>query len=133
MKTGRKNKIIKLTHVYHRGINAVALIFSYDCELIEIAKKKLKAKWSNTRRFWYIEERPNAVDDVLKAYRNIAWIDYTGLKGIILRQQVLNDIGVNVLKSYIDELKRRNYSENTIKTYVNLFEKFVRRFNNKPL
>ncbi|MGB4291536.1 MAG: hypothetical protein WBJ37_01470 [Bacteroidales bacterium] len=101
--------------------------------MIEIAKKKLKAKWSNTRRFWYIEERPNAVDDVLKAYRNIAWIDYTGLKGIILRQQVLNDIGVNVLKSYIDELKRRNYSENTIKTYVNLFEKFVRRFNNKPL
>lgn len=99
---------IKTIHIEDQIFYGLAL--PYDQGLITKAKS-LKGRWNPKLRLWLFPESSRTLE-TLKA-------------NFILSEQASKPSGAKVPKEYMDQLERRRYSENTIQTYVSLFEKFL--------
>ena len=59
-----KNVIVE--RVIHDSESRVALRFPFDTELIALVKELPEARWSSTKRYWHIPDKP----DMVKESRN---------------------------------------------------------------
>jgi len=73
-------KIIVAQRVVHGGIDRVSLRFLYDADLIKITRRLAGSKWSRQLKCWYVDDRPDIIALLLKAFYGKAYVDYTALK-----------------------------------------------------
>lgn len=119
----------------HRGEIQFLLKFNYNESLISIAKQILKAKWSKSNSAWYLPNTPANLRAIYAAYKYKADINTPFLnnkKGPIKDNELIT-AKQNIPDAYIKLLKRRRYSENTIKVYSSFFQDFLDFLKIKPL
>jgi site-specific recombinase XerD len=123
---------IRLYEKMHRNKNCIFLQFDYNEELIQIAKERLFAQWSQRKKAWYLKNNPDRLRQILLAFENRADVDTSSLplhRKLIKKVPKIpqRDHSPKKMKApvvYVEFLKRRRYSANTIKTYVSFIEQF---------
>lgn len=106
---------MKLENIFKDGIAYFGLALPYDAELITKAKK-LQGKWNPELKIWLFKSNPETKKSLATNFE--LNIPPSGAKSTH-----------SVPQAYIDLLERRRYSQNTIHTYVSLFEQFLRYFD----
>ena len=99
-------------YTYQPGVynnkEIIWILFEYNTALIAQLKQNLKARWSRTNKKWYVADT---------AFHR----ELFGLEAKYFSQSSLAEIAtVNqyALQKFIEQLKLRTYSPNTIKTYT---------------
>ena len=116
----------------HRNKDYLFLRFPYNDNLIHTAKKTLSAKWSRRERAWYLDNSPTNLKQIFIAFKGKAIIDNSslGLQVKTKYRTVNKTFKIHSTKKkkapieFVEFLKRRRYSSNTIKTYVFFVEQF---------
>jgi hypothetical protein len=73
-----KNVIVE--RVIHDGESRVALRFPYGTELIALVKELHDARWSSTKRYWHIPDKPDMVKELFRLLKGKAFLNYSLLK-----------------------------------------------------
>ncbi|MGB0403925.1 MAG: tyrosine-type recombinase/integrase [Salibacteraceae bacterium] len=129
-------KTIRLTKDQHHSQEILKLEFEYNKLLIEKVKA-LGCKWSQTKKCWYLPFEQEVYKKVIGVFKDVAWVDASALfngqkpeekKGVTVAKKKEKPPSVSKIvlpEEYIDKLKRKRYSESTIKTYCSLFKHFM--------
>lgn len=107
----------------HRGKNVIWLKFEYNQNLINILKSQTPAKWSQTKRTWYLVDNKH----------NRALCQ---LKSKIVGKAVIEKISpVNQeeFTKFQNEIQLKGYSENTLRTYSLEFAQLLYLLKNNPV
>jgi integrase/recombinase XerD len=130
-------KTIVVKRALHKGTTRLFIVFDYDVELISLIKQIEGAKWSQTRKGWHLEDKEGALQELLKVFKGIAWVDYSRLKDKLpekssYKEAIPEDIqqGLQQLKIW---MKHKRYSESTIKTYLDAAKSFLMFVHPKPI
>lgn len=142
-------RTITVEKFFHREHPCLALKFDYDSDLIKICKQIL-ARWSQTQQCWYIPEKDVDLAKVFDAFRGKAWVDASALYGgktPVQKESAAQQDQPNPRKKtkrsyrltkpvpaeYLEKLKRKRYSINTIKTYTGCFRDFINYFGDHDI
>ncbi len=135
----QKQKII-LTNNIHQNNPVVSLVFEKDTTLISRVKTLPGARWSQSRRFWYIPKEQFNLSMVFDALQPVAYLDYSALKDYGNNQKNRNvDQAVNpkqevvIPAEYENLLDQKRYAENTKSVYLSYFADFIRNFRGRDL
>lgn len=132
-----KQNII-LSNDFHRGKAVITLRFDYNLKIINRVKS-LEARWSASKKCWYLFKHDFYLPVVLDTLESVADIDYSALKindntkQFSQKLKPKTEIKVKLPSSYLDLLEQKRYSKSTIDTYTNYFRDFVRHFQDKVL
>lgn len=108
----------------HRDKNVIWIRFEKKDVLIQELRKAFpSSKWSNTNKAWHLPDLPT-VRDALKLDRE-EW-------GSQIRSEI-EPVNQKAFSDYIDYLKLKAYSKNTIRTYVTEFAHLLRILKNFPV
>jgi site-specific recombinase XerD len=126
---------ITLNHESHRGKQIVALHFKYNEELIKEVKKIKGARWSQSKKCWYLSKDSFILKTVLEVLQEKSFVDYSSLEntGRPIEKKPQIKTKVKIPAAYFDILDIKRYSENTKKTYTNYFSDFIKYFSDKVL
>lgn len=135
-------KKIKLSRTTHKQKSIIRIDFTYDVELIRLVKDQPGARWSQTMKSWYIPEKLFDLRRFFESFREMAWVDYSGLKKKNVEQPPQKTLTVKPrynlkaikaqlsptvrteIQSFKKWMEQKRYAENTIKTYIHQLEIF---------
>lgn len=101
---------IELKKCSINGQERIALIFNYDAETIKLIRQIKGCNWSVSNRFWHIPYLENAKQKLNRKFTGkLEFVKYS-----------------EIPPEYISVLKKENYNETTIKSYLNNFRLFLR-------
>ena len=149
---------IEPSTVEHRGAVRIKLSFPLDERITSAVKQLPGRRWSKTMKAWHIPKEkklleqllnllkhtdPGITPDVVKATVTISTPENAISKALIringappnqlINQQRLNNSQKLALNAYIEMLRLKNYSYNTLKNYRGWFIMFMNYFpNRKP-
>lgn len=108
----------------HRNKKVIFIQFDRNPILISEVKQLVGSSWSQTNRMWYVPD--------VKEYRKLFQIPlaYGIAQNTFLK---INSVNQVPLQDYIDHLKLKGYSPNTLRTYVNEFVQFLNYIENKEV
>jgi integrase/recombinase XerD len=140
MTFAEKEKLIKLSNFIYEGKEHIKIQFPYDEELIGIVKLISGRKWSNENKCWHLENNPENLENTLSILKEVAIID----AGQLFRIEIISNEKTETSKQlilkkhkcpdlYIEKLKLKRYSENTIRTYKYMFIDFINFFPDKNI
>ena len=133
---------IILLHSKHKEVPIVEIRFDYNFKIKEQVKKISGAKWSNSKKCWYIGKHEFELGTVFNLVKDFAYLDYSGLKETKKPQEKTAVAGntkaynANLLKEKVTSetkdkialfkgwMLQKRYSKNTIKTYIHQIEIF---------
>lgn len=142
----RKN--LNLEALDHHGKRRIALRFTYDKDLIAIAKT-IGAQWSKSKKCWHVENGSASMKAIFAAYKGSAWVNADALfakKESTTRPPVkqissapvssvphipevpLTSAQTEALQRMRQKLDIARYSPQTIKTYLSATKKFFQHF-----
>jgi len=105
----QKQKII-LTNEIHQNNTVVSLVFEKDATLINKVKSLPGAKWSQSRKFWYIPKEEFKLSLVFDALQPVAYLDYSALKDMEKNADRLGNENNNANRN-VQETKNDNSIE----------------------
>jgi len=118
----------------------VSLVFGKETTLIDRVKTLPGARWSQSRKFWYIPKEQFNLSMVFDALQPVAYLDYSALKDSGNHQKSKNtDQPVNpkqevaIPDEYKNLLEQKRYAENTKAIYLSYFADFIRNFQGRDL
>ena len=129
---------ITLTVDFHRGKDIILVKFDYNKELVSHVKRIKEARWSPTKKSWYIKKTEFSLHAFFDVLKSVAYIDYSSVKNKniikpILPKKKAPKSEVKLPEAYYDMLDQKRYSESTKSTYINYFKDFLRYFKNQNL
>lgn len=107
----------------YRGENIIWIKFAYDKESIALLKKYSKPTWSRSQKSWYVLDR--------KDYRKLF-----GLQISVVGKETIAKIAPEnwrQFQQFINQLKLKAYSENTIRTYSVEFAQLLYVLKSHPV
>lgn len=78
MNQGVNQPSVTLKRETHHDATVLSMYMDKDAALNAIAKK-LGARWSNTRKMWWLTYDRHVVNTVFTAFKDVAWVDYSAL------------------------------------------------------
>jgi len=133
-------KQIYLSRGEHRGLEVIFLQFTRDETLIQLIRSHYDARWSATKKMWYVLSTQFVLNDFMRKMKGVAWVDYSGLrekkqteKPKVITQEkpvkkTLSEVPVHIaikLAQFRMWMKHRRYSESTINTYTDAVKQFL--------
>jgi integrase/recombinase XerD len=139
---------IKLKYSNHKGQEIIQVIFPYDASTIDLIKQVPGRRYSRTLQSWYFYKSDFSLNTFFNHLKNVAFIDYKELKTAKkdiaqknkedLVQKPVIRIGRKfsegqkaALKKMEEHLQLRNYSKNTLRSYMSHFKEFLLFYPNK--
>jgi integrase/recombinase XerD len=131
---------IMLSNALHQDNPVVSLVFEKDATLINHVKSLPGARWSQSRKYWYIPKEQFNLSKVFDILQPFAYLDYSALKASPGRQK--HDIpepesvpkqNVEIPEAYRNLLIQKRYAENTRSVYHSYFADFMRYFSGREL
>jgi integrase/recombinase XerD len=140
----------------HRGLKRIAVYFEMSEELKVRIKKLTDARWSVTLKAWHVpdteenrkrfkipssslsivadvskEDHSNLVITHERDQKSLEIVNYSDQRAqdSLVKKPLPNEMQLLALAAYIEMLKLRNYSENTIKNYKEHFINFLLHFS----
>lgn len=139
-------KYITLKHLLIDGKKKIGLQY-YPSKVINALVKQLpNTKWSEKYSMVYLANTKSNLTAIMDTFRGVAWIN--GRSFFINKPITLGNSKPNVQSyrerpvkegyryspdSYLQKLELRRYSQNTIKTYISCFERFINDHQEKNL
>lgn len=117
---------ITLFYDSHRGKTVVMLRFDYNQELINYTKTIRGARWSQSKKSWYINKEDFDLTKVLDILKSSSNINYSAIKTnnkAVQQQQLPQKAAkpkVQPPSAYLNVLDQRRYSQNTKTTYIKI-------------
>jgi hypothetical protein len=71
---------IVLSEGKHRDIEVVFLRFDGDEALINQIRSNYDARWSATKRMWYVPASEFELNGFMRLMKGLAWVDYSGFR-----------------------------------------------------
>jgi integrase/recombinase XerD len=147
--TTNKKPQVRVEKLFHRDENCLALFFPRDTELMCRVKKIPGATWSQTNRCWYVVNRVNLPDEILAAFKGVAWVDITALRNDPGKEESISsatastplannrkvpemelpEADAQLFRMMEQKLHLKGYSPNTVKTYLQQFKEFLRFYS----
>lgn len=131
---------IALANVLHQDNPVVSLVFEKEATLINKVKTLPGARWSQSRKFWYIPKEQFNLSMVFDALQPVAYLDYSALKDSgnnrknkNVDQTVIPKQEVVIPVEYENLLEQKRYAENTKSVYLSYFADFIRNFQGRDL
>jgi integrase/recombinase XerD len=131
-------KKIVLDLVQHKGKNVLLIKFPYDTELLA-AVRKIKAKWSASKRSWYVPYTTEITHEIKNHLGPLCTIDASALKEKlriskkVKEQQACITSNQEKITYFSNWMHSRRYSGNTINTYTDALKTFLKFFHQKEL
>ncbi len=138
---------ITLRHYVIKDEKCIGILF-YPNKVIQALIKQLPSvKWSNEHQVVYVKNTKENLTAIYKQFRGVAWINAkyffknrpvnhleTGNGDIswVEKRTVESDYKV-CPKEYLQKLQLKRYANNTIKTYVTCFERFINHYKNTEI
>src|SRR5690606_4172787 len=107
----------------HQDKKVIWILFSYDQNLISELRANTTAKWSNSNKKWYVPDNPH-----YRALFGLERNDYG--KGALLHIDPVNQAAFT---RFVELLKLKGYSPNTIKTYSVEFAQLLKVLKKHPV
>ena len=130
---------IKLSLGVHHQKDVVLIQFSYNQDLINQVRKYPKARWSQSKKSWYVPSEGFDLPHFFGTFKAMAYyIDYSALRKPQEQQKMKkrkerdNEL-ITLPPCYLEKLQQKRYSQNTIKTYCHYFREFQKAFMDKNL
>jgi len=108
----------------HEGKEVIFICFDYNIELNKRVRKLAGAKWSNSRKAWYVPDNQH--------YRQRFGLESKPLAGKEVIAHIA-DVNQDALQQFIETLQLKAYSPNTVRTYVNEFAQLLYFLGNKEV
>ncbi len=116
--------------ISYKGEARIALYFEFNTVLNTKVKAIADAQWSKSMRCWHVPDTEE--NRKLFGLPEMELIIIDTCEGMVpAKNQVPNKIQQLAIAAYIETLRLRNYSDNTIKNYRNHFIPFLLYFENK--
>jgi len=113
---------IILSEGFHNEKPVVFIDFDFDWSIVRIMREYSSATYVPNKKRWYILKSYFQLNEFLNLFGNRSAVDVSSL----MKFRKIPD-------EYINTLIIKNYSKNTIKTYVNYFEDFMEYYADKDL
>ena len=107
----------------HHGKEIIWITFPYDNKLIANLRKHTKAKWSNSNKKWYVPDN--------SMYREMFRLEAKYIGTALLSH--IHEINRPAFERYIQQLKLKAYSQNTIRTYCAEFAQLLKILKSHPV
>ena len=107
----------------HHGKNIIWVKFAYKKESIALLKKYSKPKWSQSQKSWYVADS--------KSYRKLLGLEFS-----VVGKETITKIApenYQQFQKFINQLKLKAYSENTIRTYSVEFAQLLYVLKSHPV
>ena len=116
----------------HRSKEIVVIQFDYSTEIVNLLKVSFPARWSQTKKCWWIARKD---------------FDYRKFKEVFASDEIIIDdqktsitstkkdtkFKLKLPKGYLEKLEQKRYSPQTIKIYTSYFNDFQKHFSDKNL
>jgi len=138
---------IKLSYAEYNQAPVVRIDYDYNPDINNQIKSKTSARWSNTLNCWCIAREEFQLNHFFESFKGMAFIDYSGLKknntGIIPQPKVTREKAddyksrqlsaetAGQIASFRGWMQQKRYSENTIKTYIEAIQTFLKYYHLK--
>ena len=140
-------KKISVKPLYHKKQNCLGLYYPIDEQLTKLVKTFPDAKWSKTNKCWYIANHKTNLKELFQVFKGIAFIDTTAIfakpnpsikktNEPKIEKSTLPTLNVNAKKKvfqFKEWLLSRRYAANTVKTYIDALDSFLRYYNDKQV
>jgi site-specific recombinase XerD len=129
--------IITLSKASHREKNQIFIGFKHDWTLIDVVKHLPEAKWSATKKSWYIKNNPANLRKVLDVFKGHAYVDTSQIfnskvpkKTSIIKRTKRPELNLSteqrtLLNNFYKYLLGKRYSKSTIDTYSFFMGEFI--------
>lgn len=119
-------KQITVKPILHRDQKVLALYFTYDDELIALAKKA-SGRWSRTKKCWWVINSSEKINLLFSVFKGRAWLDISALKTMppTPPKKKLEKKSNLVPDAFKLKLERMRYSQSTVENYTSLFNDFL--------
>ncbi|RKX18349.1 MAG: hypothetical protein DRP35_09420, partial [Candidatus Zixiibacteriota bacterium] len=125
----------KELHVFEHVPGRIKLIFKYDKAMKDLIKSLPYSRWDEKNNWWTTVYAKDVIKMLKQFCSENKWKIKFFKKEISLKKKRIDTDDVpNYRKcpqEYIDSLRIKRYSENTIRTYSNLFEEFINYYYSK--
>lgn len=141
-----KGRSITLKHLLIQERRYIGLQFNTDKVIHALVKQLPDVKWSNSFNMAYILNTKQNLDEIFKIFNGVVWVNCNQFFDRNIAKEHNETIDITWFRkrelpatyrvcplSYLDKLELRKYANNTVKTYVNSFEKFINYYNTKDL
>lgn len=118
--------IVMLRRTMHRNREILSICFEKNLVLAQKAQFVLRATWSQTHQFWYLDYSNSNKILVLDALSEFAIVDTSHIRSFEekrrynMDQIVLPEVEIHRITRFKKWLETKRYSENTVTTYCHL-------------
>jgi integrase/recombinase XerD len=123
---------ITLSNAEHNQTPVVKVVFGYNQSIINKLKETTNAKWSASQKCWFIAREEFNLNTFFENFRELAYIDYTGLKANSspdVAKVAKPDIDKGSIPvGYTEKMEQMRYSKNSVKTYSQCMMQFTGYF-----
>lgn len=137
---------ITLHHLLIDNRKSIGISFEQNNTLSAIVKSLPNSEWSDKHNMFYVSNNKIILNQILSIFRGVAWVNCqyffkkTNSKELNeardttwFDKREMKSSCIKCPDIYVEKLKLKKYSNNTIKTYVNCFEKFINHFSHISL
>ena len=141
-----KPKIV-LSHTEYNQVLVVKIVFEYHQEIHHQLKNATTAKWSSTLNSWYILKDEFHLNQFFELMKGKAFIDYSALKRnktenspeplakpekvSTIKTMQISPETAGQISAFKEWMQQKRYSENTIKTYTDAIQTFLKYYHLK--
>ncbi len=126
-------KTIEVEHGMVDRKKRLLLYFPYDQELIDLVRTIPGARWNRPLKCWHISYAAGPVERLNEKFTGMILFDLGEPNPAINKTVSVEDSVLRVPDEMIKTLKLRQYSPNTIKTYISMFKMFMEYYSDKQL
>lgn len=139
-------KHITLKHLFIDNEKFIGLQFYTDKVLQSLIKDLQGISWSNEFNMYYISNNKFNLDNIYNLFRGVAWIDSKYFFNQSRSKNLDEVFDIKWFRNrkrspyykfcpeiYLQKLELRKYSNNTVKTYVSCFERFINHYQHNEL
>jgi site-specific recombinase XerD len=141
-----RKRSITLKHLLINDKKCIGIQFYTDKVIQALLKEIPGIKWSNEFNMAYLPNSKSHLDKIFQIFRGVVWVNCNFFYEKNLSQNHNEPVNVEWFRKrelkqnyrscpeeYLVKLEIKKYANNTVKSYVSLFEAFINFFNEKKL
>ncbi|MEP3374696.1 MAG: site-specific tyrosine recombinase/integron integrase [Maribacter dokdonensis] len=141
-----RKRSVTLKHLLINDKKCIGIQFYTDKVIQALLKEIPGIKWSNEFNMAYLPNSKSHLDKIFQIFRGVVWVNCNFFYEKNLSQNHNEPVNVEWFRKrelkqnyrscpeeYLVKLEIKKYANNTVKSYVSLFEVFINFFNEKKL
>ena len=141
-----RKRSVTLKHLLINDKKCIGIQFYTDKVIQALLKEIPGIKWNNEFNMAYLPNSKSHLDKIFQIFRGVVWVNCNFFYEKNLSQNHNEPVNVEWFRKrelkqnyrscpeeYLVKLEIKKYANNTVKSYVSLFEAFINFFNEKKL